>query len=48
LEWFSKAVAIKGFVEAGYVFEREVIYDVVPADNFDPSDTFMLRGGLYY
>ncbi len=47
-EWFSKAVAIKGFAEVGFVFDREVLYNVVPADNFDPGDTFMLRGGLYY
>lgn len=37
----------KLFVEAGWVFEREVIYRKSDAD-FDPDDTFMLRAGIVY
>lgn len=46
VEWFSGIVAIKGFVEAGYVFERELVYRSGPTLKLD--DTYMLRGGLSY
>jgi hypothetical protein len=35
-----------GFFEAGFVFEREVVYVVTPSDTFDADDTFMLRAGF--
>ena len=37
-----------GFVEAGLVFDREVIYKNSPADDFSPGTTVMLRAGLGY
>ena len=37
-----------GFVEAGIVFDREVIYKTTPADSFSPGTTVMLRVGLGY
>ena len=37
-----------GFVEAGIVFDREVIYKNTPGDNFSPGTTIMLRAGLGY
>ncbi len=57
LEWFSGVAAIKGFVEAGYVFDREIVFRrarfptsaMMPADNTQTlKDTFMIRGGLSY
>lgn len=37
---------VSGFAEIGYVFEREVVYYLVPADTSEVSDTFMVRGGV--
>ena len=45
LEWTGPR-GLTGFVEGGFVFEREVFYVVNPADNFNPGDTFMVRGGF--
>jgi hypothetical protein len=47
LEWMSQR-GFGGFVEAGFVFEREVIYVVDPSDSFDPDDTFMVRAGISF
>jgi hypothetical protein len=47
IEWFGPA-GFHGFFEAGYVFEREVIYVVTPAHSFEPRDTFMLRAGFSF
>lgn len=38
---------IKGYIEAGYVWDREVIF-VGPPIPFKPDDTVMLGGGLSY
>jgi hypothetical protein len=37
-----------GWLEVGYVFDREVIYAESPADSFSMDDTFMLRAGFTY
>jgi hypothetical protein len=37
-----------GFLEAGFVLEREVKYRDSPADNFNADETFMLRVGIGY
>ncbi|MGV3484278.1 MAG: hypothetical protein ACO1RT_07660, partial [Planctomycetaceae bacterium] len=37
-----------GFVEVGYVFEREVRYKENPQDDFSPGSTVMIRLGLGY
>jgi hypothetical protein len=39
---------LSGFVEAGFVFKRQVIYVVTPSDSFNPDDTFMVRAGLSF
>ena len=36
-----------GFVEAGWVFEREILYDTTPG-SFEPDSTFILRAGIGY
>jgi len=50
-EW-ETASQTRGHIEAGYVWDREVLYvDRGPDDinmNFDPKPTFMLRGGLSF
>lgn len=46
-EWMM-GNSLKGFFEAGYVFNREVVYTAEPNDSFDPGATFMLRGGIAY
>ena len=38
---------MRGHIEAGYVFDREVIFaDSSMTPTFKPDDTFMLRGGV--
>ncbi|MEC7566980.1 MAG: hypothetical protein VX738_14960 [Planctomycetota bacterium] len=37
-----------GFIEAGIVFDRKVIYKNNPADNLSPGSTIMLRAGIGY
>ena len=37
-----------GFLEAGWVMDREVIYVVRPADSFTLRDAFMVRGGIEF
>ncbi|MCA9268156.1 MAG: hypothetical protein KDA41_06775 [Planctomycetales bacterium] len=48
LEWTGGWWGTKGFVEVGYVFNRDIVFDKTPAANFSPDDTFMLRGGLAF
>lgn len=38
----------RGFFEAGYVFDRRLIYTAVPADNLSLKDTVMLRTGFRF
>ncbi|MEM8736167.1 MAG: hypothetical protein AAGG44_18195, partial [Planctomycetota bacterium] len=37
-----------GFIEVGYVFDRELLYDNSPLDNMDLQDTVMIRAGIGY
>ncbi len=37
-----------GFVEAGYVFDREVLYRNAPQDDFTTDDAYMVRIGIGY
>lgn len=37
-----------GFLEAGYVFNRELLYKNSPADNIDLDDSFVVRAGIGY
>ena len=49
LEWLPETVTgVRGLVEVGYVFSRELEYESGDPEEFDPSDTFMLRAGLNY
>ena len=52
VEWGpSNALSVgrrSGFLEIGYVFNREVLYRTQQADNFDPDDAFMFRVGVGY
>lgn len=46
LEWETQT-QIRGHIEAGYVFDREVIFaDTGMPARFEPDDTFMVRGGV--
>lgn len=48
LEWETQTQA-RGHIEAGYVFNREIIYDhtdVPPGYEFNIDDTFMIRLGV--
>ena len=48
LEWIGER-GVTGFVETGYVFERELISAAaIPARRLDLADTFMLRLGLEF
>ena len=39
---------LTAFFEGGYVFERELVYVVVPTDSIDLQEAFMLRAGLIW
>ena len=48
LEWTGGWIGAKGFLEVGYVFEREVIFQAAPGVVFKPKDTVMVRGGFAF
>jgi hypothetical protein len=39
---------VTGFVEFGYVFERELVYKSDPINDFELQDTIMVRSGLAF
>jgi hypothetical protein len=45
LEWETQTF-IRGHIEIGYVFDREVVYVSGLPGEFDPDDTFMVRAGV--
>jgi len=45
LEWETQTQA-RGYVEIGYVFDREIVFDRSPTPNLDLDDTFMVRAGV--
>ncbi len=45
VEWWNTN-RYYGFLEGGYVFDREIVYFRVPSDTMDVDDTFMVRGGI--
>ncbi len=47
VEWLGPQ-RVTGFVEAGYVFERELLYRSDPTSELDLQDTFMIRSGLAF
>jgi len=47
LEW-SHPNKLTGFIEVGYVFDREVVYRDLGVANFKPTDTIMLRAGFNF
>jgi hypothetical protein len=49
LEWLPETQSgMRGFIEAGYVFERELFYVSQSPGVFELDDTFMFRGGLAF
>lgn len=52
LEWGRNEQMREGrrvaFLEAGYVFQRELLFKESPADNLDLQDSFMVRAGIGY
>jgi hypothetical protein len=45
LEWETQTL-IRGHIEVGYVFDREVVFVSGDPPSFKPDDTFMIRGGI--
>jgi hypothetical protein len=45
LEWETQS-QIRGHIEAGFVFDREVVFVSGNPPNFKPDETFMLRAGV--
>lgn len=45
LEWETQT-QIRGHLEIGYVFDREIIFTSGDPPNFTPDDTIMLRAGI--
>jgi hypothetical protein len=40
--------SLRSYVEVGYVFDREILYEVVPADNVRLKDTVMVGAGVAF
>jgi hypothetical protein len=47
LEWTCQS-GVRGFVEAAYVFNRELVFASGPVVNHELDDSVMVRGGLTY
>jgi hypothetical protein len=47
LEW-THQFGVYGFVEAAYVFNRELVFAEDPANPYELDDTVMVRGGIAY
>ena len=47
LEWMGPR-GFNGFVEAGFVFKRQVIYVATPSDSFNPDNSYMVRAGISF
>lgn len=47
-EWTGGFWGAKGFVEVGYVFNRELVFDAAPDYTLDLDSTIMVRGGLAF
>jgi hypothetical protein len=47
VEWTGPR-GLTGFVEAGFVLKREVVYVVDPSDTFNPDDSWMIRAGIAF
>jgi hypothetical protein len=47
LEWETQTL-IRGFVEAGYVWDRELLFYSGEPGNFSLDDTVMVRGGINF
>jgi Domain of unknown function (DUF6268) len=45
IEWETQTF-IRGHIEIGYVFDREVVFESGDPPTFKPDDTFMIRGGV--
>jgi hypothetical protein len=45
LEWETQTM-IRGHIELGYVFDREIVFVSGDPPNFKPNDTIMLRAGV--
>jgi hypothetical protein len=39
---------MRAFMEVGFLFERQIVYRSKPPQDVDPSESFMLRGGLAF
>jgi len=47
IEWTGHR-GLRGFIEAAYVFDRELVFAAPPIATRSLKDTFMVRGGLAY
>ncbi len=47
VEWETQTL-IRGHIEVGYVFDREVVFVSGAPPNFTPNDTIMLRAGVNF
>jgi hypothetical protein len=47
LEWETQTM-IRGHVEVGYVFNREIVFVSQDPPSFSPSNTYMLRAGVSF
>ena len=48
LEWLSGYVGVNGFLEVGYVFDRELVYKRADPRSLPLKDAMMLRAGISF
>ncbi len=49
IEWVPECHAgLRGYIEAGFATDREIVYRLYPPSNIDLPNTFLIRGGIAY
>ena len=49
IEWVPESNAgVRGYIEAGFATDREIVYRFFPPNNIDLPNTFLIRGGVAF
>jgi hypothetical protein len=49
IEWVPESsVGLRGYIEAGFATDREIVYRFFPPSNIDLPNTFLIRGGVAF
>jgi hypothetical protein len=44
----ERATGLRGYIEAGFATDREIVYRYFPPSNIDLPNTFLVRGGIAF